>query len=94
MNTGVSIKPKTQITQKLQQLIEKGKIDKVLIMTVQPGFGGQKFMEDMMPKVKYLRDKYSELDIQVDGGIDLTTIDIVGKNGANCIVSGTGIFGG
>ena len=47
----------------------------------------------MMPKVKYLRDKFNQLDIQVDGGIDQTTIDIVGKNGANCIVSGTGIFG-
>ena len=44
MSAGVSIKPKTQVTEKLEKLIEKGKIDKVLIMTVQPGFGGQRFM--------------------------------------------------
>ena len=46
----------------------------VLIMTVEPGFGGQSFMEDMMPKVQFLRQKYKELDIEVDGGVSPKTI--------------------
>ena len=47
----------------------------VLIMTVEPGFGGQSFKSDMLPKIEYLRKNYPELDIEVDGGIGLNNID-------------------
>ena len=62
-------------------------------MTVEPGFGGQKFMEDMMPKVKYLREKLPEIDIQVDGGLGVSNIQIAAESGANCIVAGSSVFG-
>lgn len=65
----------------------------VLVMTVEPGFGGQAFMEDMMPKVKELRQLYPNLDIQVDGGLSTKTIDIAAEAGANIIVAGSAVFG-
>jgi ribulose-phosphate 3-epimerase len=65
----------------------------VLIMTVEPGFGGQKFMPDMMPKVEALRKRYPELDIEVDGGLSEKTIDVAAEAGANVIVAGSAVFG-
>lgn len=65
----------------------------VLVMTVEPGFGGQKFQHRCMPKVAALRAKYPELDIEVDGGLGLGTIDVAAEAGANVIVAGTAVFG-
>ena len=65
----------------------------VLVMTVHPGFGGQKFMASELPKVKALRDKYPELNIEVDGGLGEGTIDQAADAGANVIVAGSAIFG-
>ena len=65
----------------------------VLIMTVEPGFGGQKFMADQLPKVTALRKRYPDLNIEVDGGLGPGTIDEAADAGANVIVAGSAVFG-
>ena len=65
----------------------------VLVMTVHPGFGGQPFMASELPKVRALRDRYPDLNIEVDGGIGPSTIDQAADAGANVIVAGSAIFG-
>jgi ribulose-phosphate 3-epimerase len=62
--------------------------DMVLVMTVEPGFGGQKFMAGMMAKVRAIRARKPHLDIQVDGGLNLDTVGAAAEAGANCIVAG------
>ena len=68
------------------------KLSMVLVMTVEPGFGGQSFMEDMMPKIEKLRAEYPDIDIQVDGGINVETIKTCAKAGANVFVAGSAVF--
>eukprot|EP00938_MAST-03A_sp_MAST-3A-sp1_P001406 g1406.t1 len=80
MKAAIAIKPKTPVDTVYPYAED---LDMCLIMTVEPGFGGQKFMEDMMPKVKALREKYPSLNIQVDGGLSPKTIDSAAKAGAN-----------
>ncbi len=69
----------------------------VLVMTVEPGFGGQSFMSDMLPKIKAIREKAEEenpqLMIQVDGGIDSKTAPLCVESGADVLVSGSYVFG-
>merc|ERR1712096_601711 len=89
MQVGVALKPGTPV-EDILDLVPL--VDMVLIMTVEPGFGGQSFMTNMMPKVSFLRENFPELNIQVDGGIDIKTIHTVAEAGANCIVSGSGVF--
>ena len=89
MKACMSIKPNT----KVEELFPYAdKLDMVLIMTVEPGFGGQKFMHECVTKIEVLRKKYANLDIEVDGGINLENIDVVTKAGANVIVAGSSIF--
>ena len=72
-------------------------VDLVLVMTVEPGFGGQKFMAHMMPKVKQLRQMLDEVNpnchLEVDGGVDLTTAEICKANGADVLVAGSAFYG-
>ena len=93
IDVGVSIKPGTEVPEELVNLAQEGVVNKILVMTVEPGFGGQKFMENMMPKVKYLREKLPNTDIQVDGGLGTDTIQVAAESGANCIVAGSSVFG-
>jgi ribulose-phosphate 3-epimerase len=65
----------------------------VLVMTVEPGFGGQKFMASELPKVQALRERYPDLNIEVDGGLGPGTIDQAADAGANIIVAGSAVFG-
>lgn len=65
----------------------------VLVMTVEPGFGGQSFMSECLPKVTALREKYPNLAIEVDGGLSEKTIDQAADAGANVIVAGSAVFG-
>ena len=92
MKAGLAIKPKTLLDHTILGLLDKNILDMVLIMTVEPGFGGQKFMGDMMSKVKSLRERYKNLYIEVDGGIKCENVEEAAMAGANVIVSGTGVF--
>lgn len=86
---GVTIKPGTDIKD-IEGLLDK--VDMVLVMTVEPGFGGQSFMEDMLGKVRYLKDNFEGF-IQVDGGVNAETAPKVIEAGANVLVAGTAVFG-
>ncbi|KAL6944666.1 RIBULOSE-phosphate 3-epimerase [Hanseniaspora osmophila] len=89
LKAGCAIKPGTDV-EVLYELAPL--LDMCLIMTVEPGFGGQKFMKDMMPKVEHLRNKFPNLNIQVDGGLGKETIGDAATAGANVIVAGTSVF--
>jgi len=92
MYVGIAIRPATPV-ETLFPYLEKGLLDMVLILTVIPGFGGQKYMQDAAQKCRVLRDKYPELQIEVDGGLDPSTVSHAASMGANVIVAGTAIFG-
>lgn len=89
MKAACAIKPGTDVS----VLFELAPLlDMALVMTVEPGFGGQKFMANMMPKVEELRAKFPNLNIQVDGGLGKGTVEIAAEAGANVIVAGTSVF--
>ena len=91
---GIVVKPNTPA-----EAIEKylPMVDLVLVMTVEPGFGGQKFMAHMMPKLKQLREMLDKVNpnchLEVDGGVDLNTAEICKANGADVLVAGSAFYG-
>ncbi|KAH6854596.1 hypothetical protein B0I37DRAFT_362405 [Chaetomium sp. MPI-CAGE-AT-0009] len=96
MLAGIAIKPATKADVLYDVLDSPDKAerpDMVLVMTVEPGFGGQKFMASELPKVQALRERYPELNIEVDGGLGPGTIDQAADAGANVIVAGSAVFG-
>jgi ribulose-phosphate 3-epimerase len=93
VRVGIAINPETP-AEAIREFIPS--VDRVLVMTVQPGFGGQKFLEDVMPKLKQIADyarKYNpDIEIGVDGGIDALTIARAIAHGADVLIAGNSIF--
>eukprot|EP01083_Nonionella_stella_P070454 188509_1 len=94
MKAAISLKPKTDLDDALMLLIESriDDIHMILIMSVEPGFSGQKFMPEVLPKISRLRARFPALNIQIDGGINAETVEAAARAGANVIVAGSGIF--
>ncbi|MBD9010031.1 MAG: ribulose-phosphate 3-epimerase [Clostridiales bacterium] len=94
VKAGISVKPKTPI-ETVEGLLDV--FDMVLIMTVEPGFGGQSYMKDMDEKIKWAAKmadtKYSHLEVEVDGGVGVKTAALAAGSGANVLVAGSAVFG-
>lgn len=88
---GIALKPGTPVEAALELL---DVVDMVLVMTVEPGFGGQSYMADMAPKLEALREAIGEreIDVQVDGGLNPETVKHAAGAGANVIVAGSAVF--
>ena len=90
---GIVLKPKTPAEAAIPYL---EKCDMVLVMTVEPGFGGQKFMADQMPKVAQLKEWLDDINpdclLEVDGGVDASTCKVCKEAGANVLVAGSAYF--
>jgi len=93
VHAGLAIRPKTRV-QEMEPFLKD--IDLALVMTVEPGFGGQAFMPDMLPKVRWLREqidhnRYS-CELQVDGGINLKSAPLAAEAGATSLVAGSAVY--
>ncbi len=90
---GLAVKPGTPAQSLIPYLDQ---CDMILVMTVEPGFGGQRFMADMMPKLVFLRQQLADVNpdclLQVDGGVDLDTAPLCCQSGADVLVSGSAFF--
>ena len=90
---GVVVKPKTPASAVLPFI---DKVEMILVMTVEPGFGGQKFMADMMPKVQAIRGYIDAMnpacELEVDGGVDPQTAKVCVASGANVLVAGSAVY--
>jgi ribulose-phosphate 3-epimerase len=93
MMAGIALAPETP-AEAVFPLLEAASVDTVLLLSVRPGFGGQKFMPSVLPKVKALRTRFPSVNIEVDGGINLENASLVAAAGANALVAGTTVFAG
>lgn len=93
MMAGIALAPDTP-AQAVFPLLEAHAVDTVLLLSVRPGFGGQKFMPSVLPKVEALRATFPWVNIEVDGGINLENAGVVAAAGANALVAGTTVFAG
>jgi len=89
LEVGLAINPEIPI-EVIDQYINQ--LDLVLVMTVNPGWSGQEFMEDMLGKIEQLREKYKDVNIEVDGGINLETAPKIIQAGANLLAVGSAVF--
>jgi ribulose-phosphate 3-epimerase len=89
--SGITVNPPTAV-ESIFQCLQKGLADEVLIMSVNPGFGGQKYIATAEGKVAEIRRRFPELLISIDGGIDLETVIPAAAHGANLFVAGTSLF--
>lgn len=94
IKAGVSLNPATPLSM-IEQVIED--VDMLLVMTVNPGFGGQKFIENMLPKIKKARDVINSIApgvlLEVDGGVTLDNIKTIAEAGTDIFVAGSSVFG-
>lgn len=90
MQAGIALKPGTGADAIAEYADD---LDMILVMTVEPGFSGQSFMANQMDKVKTIRERYPNMNIQVDGGLSPKTVDNASAAGANVIVAASAIFG-
>ncbi len=95
LKAGLSIKPKTEVEALIPYLDQ---VDMILMMSVEPGFGGQKYIEESTGRIEKVRAMLKErnlsTDLEVDGGINVDNVDNVLKAGVNVVVAGSAIFGG
>lgn len=94
VKAGVSVKPKTPV-ESIEGVLDV--YDMVLIMTVEPGFGGQSYMSDMESKIRWAAEmadtRYPQLEVEVDGGVGVSTVAHAAGSGANILVAGSAVFG-
>ena len=95
IKAGLSIKPKTPVEELIPYL---DKVEMILMMSVEPGFGGQKYIEESTERIRKVKEMLIErelsTDLEVDGGINVDNVDIVLEAGVNVVVAGSAIFGG
>ena len=92
MRAGLAVRPSTPAAAFIDALRAAPSLTLALVMTVEPGFGGQPFREDQVSKIAAVRAALPGIDIQVDGGLDARTTPIAARAGANVIVAGTALF--